>query len=205
MSFAWNDREAWYLPVRRRRASRVSMRPKPWRRCKPILEDPTVAKIGQNLKYDMIVFRAAGIELAGVAFDTMVASYLLEAGGATTISTNWPKRYLNHATIKISELIGTGKDQKRMDEVPTRRVADYAAEDAWLPVRLRPILAKQLAEAELDGCSTSLELPLIDVLAELEYNGIRVDVARLAESEPPLRPTDGARWRRRFTRWRAGR
>ena len=68
-----------------------------------------------------------------------------------------------------------------MDEVPVRRVADYAAEDAWLPVRLRPILAKKLDEAELADLLSALELPLIDVLVELEYNGIKVDVARLAE------------------------
>ena len=158
---------------------------------KPILEDPAIEKIGQNLKYDMIVLRAAGIEVAGVAFDTMVASYLLEAGRRNHSLDELAQAYLNHETIKISELIGTGKDQRRMDEVPVRRVADYAGEDAWLPLRLRPILARKLEEAELAGLLHSLELPLIDVLVELEYNGIKVDVARLAELSRPLRPADG--------------
>ena len=87
---------------------------------KPILEDPAVEKIGQNLKYDMIVLRAAGIEVAGVAFDTMVASYLLEAGRRNHNLDELAQTYLHHETIKISELIGKGKDQKRMDEVPVR-------------------------------------------------------------------------------------
>ena len=146
-----------------------------------MLEDPAVAKIGQNLKYDMIVLRAAGIALAGVTFDTMVASYLLDAGRRNHNLNDLAKRYLNHATIKIEELIGSGKNQKRMEQVPVALVADYAAEDAWLPVRLRPILAEKLAEAELTDLLADLELPLIDVLAEMEYTGIKVDVGRLAE------------------------
>lgn len=88
-------------------------------------------------------------------------------------------------------MIGTGKNQRRMDEVPVHRVADYAGEDAWLPLRLRPILARKLEEAELVGLLHGLELPLIDVLVELEYNGIKVDVARLAELSQRLRPADG--------------
>ncbi len=148
---------------------------------KPILEDPAREKIGQNLKYDMIVLRAAGMEVAGVGFDTMVASYLLEAGRRNHNLDDLAQTYLHHETIKISELIGSGKEQRRMDEVPVRRVADYAGEDAWLPLRLRPILAQQLRDAELVSLLDALELPLIEVLVELEYNGIKVDVARLAE------------------------
>ncbi len=148
---------------------------------KPILEDPAREKIGQNLKYDMIVLRGAGIAVAGVAFDTMVASYLLEAGRRNHNLDELAQTYLQHETIKISELIGSGKEQRRMDEVPVRRVADYAGEDAWLPLRLRPILAQKLHDADLVNLLDSLELPLIEVLVELEYNGIKVDVARLAE------------------------
>ena len=133
MSLAWNDREAWYLPLRTPEGERHLDAAATLAALKPILEDPTVEKIGQNLKYDMIVLRAAGIELAGVAFDTMVASYLLEAGRRNHSLDDLAQTYLHHETIKISELIGTGKDQRRMDEVPVRRVADYAGEDAWLP------------------------------------------------------------------------
>ena len=181
MSFAWNDREAWYLPFRTPEGEPHLDAAAVLSVLKPILEDPSVAKIGQNLKYDMIVLRSAGIELSGVAFDTMVASYLLEAGRRNHNLDDLAQTYLHHETIKISELIGTGKNQRRIDEAPVRRVADYAAEDAWLPLRLRPILAGNLEDAGLEGLLRQLELPLIDVLVELEFNGIKVDVARLAE------------------------
>ncbi|MBL8829330.1 MAG: DNA polymerase I, partial [Planctomycetaceae bacterium] len=90
-------------------------------------------------------------------------------------------RYLSHTTIKISELIGTGKQQKRMDEVPVDLITRYAAEDADVPMRLKPLLAAKLHEAGLDDLYQNVELPLISVLAELEHNGIRVDTARLGE------------------------
>ena len=180
-SFAWREDEAWYLPVRAPAGERCLDAAKTLEALRPVLEDPAVEKIGQNLKYDMIVLRNAGVRLAGVRFDTMVASYLLDAGGRNHNLDDLARRYLDHDTIKITELIGTGKKQKRMDQVPVRRVADYAGEDALLPLRLRPILAKKLAEADLDKLYADLELPLIDVLAELEYNGIKVDVDRLAD------------------------
>lgn len=181
MSLAWNEHEAWYLALRAPEGQRHLDLAATLAALKPVLEDPTVEKIGQNLKYDMIVLRGEGIELAGVAFDTMVASYLLEAGRRNHNLDELARTYLNHETIKISELIGTGKDQRRMDEVPVRQVADYASEDAWLPLRLRPILAGKLEEAELGALLHKLELPLIDVLVEMEYNGIKIDVARLGE------------------------
>jgi DNA polymerase-1 len=181
MSFAWNEKEAYYLPVRSPEGEPHLDEAATLAALKPILENPAVEKIGQNLKYDMIVLRAAGVEMAGVGFDTMVASYLLEAGRRNHNLDDLAENYLHHETIKITELIGKGKDQLRMDQVSTRRVADYAAEDAWVPVPLRPILAQKLDEAELTTLLHSLELPLIDVLVELEYNGIRVDVDRLKE------------------------
>jgi len=188
MSFSWSDREAWYLPLRAPAGERYLDPPSTLSALRPILENPAVEKIGQNLKYDMIVLRAAGVQLAGVAFDTMVASYLLDAGRRNHNLDELAHTYLGHETIKIGELIGTGKrapprsgGRRRMDEVPVRQVADYAGEDAWLPTLLRPILAKRLDEAGLGDLLNSLELPLIDVLVELEYNGIKVDTARLAE------------------------
>jgi DNA polymerase I len=181
LSFAWNDQEGWYLPVRAPEGERHLDERATLEALRPILEDPAVEKMGQNLKYDMIVLRSAGIELAGVAFDTMVASYLLDAGQRNHNLDDLAQTYLNHTTTKITELIGTGKSQKRMDQVPVRQVADYAGEDALLPVRLCPLLAQRLAAASLTDLCTQVELPLIDVLVEMEYNGIKVDVARLGE------------------------
>ena len=181
LSLCWKDDEAWYLPLRAPEGDPCLEPEVTLAALRPVLEDPAVEKIGQNLKYDMIVLRAAGVRLAGVAFDTMVASYLLDAGERNHKLDELAKRYLGHVTIKISELIGKGKDQRRMDEVPVAAVCDYAAEDALVPWLLKPILAKRLAEANLDKLFTELELPLIDTLVELEYNGIRVNRERLAE------------------------
>ena len=108
---------------------------------RPILENPAIAKIGQNLKYDIVVLRSAGIALRGVAFDTMVADYLLDSGERTHNLDHLARKYLAHETIKIDEVIGTGKNQKRMDQAPVAAVGRYAAEDADVPLRLLPILA----------------------------------------------------------------
>jgi len=181
LSFAWKEDEAWYLPVRAPAGEPCLDRAETLEALRPVLEDEAIEKVGQNLKYEIIVLRAAGIGLAGVAFDSMVASYLLDAGQRNHNLDELARRYLGHTTIKITELIGTGKAQKRMDEVPVRRVADYAGEDALVPLRLRPILWKKLTEASLDALCADVELPLIEVLADLEYQGIRVDVDRLRE------------------------
>ena len=181
LSFAWKDDEAWYLPLRAPEGEPHLDPASALEALRGVLEDPAVAKVGQNLKYDMIVLRAAGVEMAGLDFDTMVASYLLDAGERNHNLNDLAKRYLHHATIKIEELIGAGKNQKRMDQVPVRQVADYAGEDAVLPWRLRPILQKKMEEAELERLFDEVEIPLVDVLAELEYQGIKVDVSRLAE------------------------
>jgi len=180
LSFCWSDDEAWYLPVRAPADAARLDQETTLAALRPILEDPQVKKIGQNLKYDMIVLRAAGIHLAGLEFDTMVASYLLDAGQRNHNLDELAQRYLHHTTIKISELIGTGRQQKRMDEVPTAQIADYAAEDAWVPFRLRPILAPRLAAAGLERLFHDVEIPLVEVLADLEFLGVRIDVDKLA-------------------------
>ena len=180
-SFAFDDHQAWYLPVRAPDGEPCLDLNCTLEALRPVLEDPAVEKLGQNLKYDMLVLRSAGIALAGLAFDSMVAGYLLDPGARNHSLNDLAKRYLHHATIKIEELIGTGKNQKRMDEVPVRQVADYASEDALLPLRLRPVLTDKLAQTGLQELFTQLELPLVDVLVELEYNGIEVDVRRLAD------------------------
>lgn len=180
-SFAWKEDEAWYIPVRAPEGDPCLDPAEVLETLRPILEDPSIEKIGQNLKYDCIVLRSAGIRLAGIAFDTIVASYLLDAGSRNHTLDELARRYLQHETISIKELIGSGKNQKRMDEVPVTQVADYAAEDAIVPFWLKPVLEKKLAEAELENLFHNVEMPLVEVLAELEYTGIRVDVERLRE------------------------
>ncbi|HEV3022160.1 MAG TPA: DNA polymerase, partial [Pirellulales bacterium] len=180
-SFAWEDDQAYYVPLRAPAGEPRLDPTATLAALRSVLENPAIGKVGQNLKYDLIVLRAAGIELAGVEFDTMVASYLLDAGERNHNLDQLAERYLRHTNIKIESLIGKGKDQKRMDEVPLAAITDYAAEDALVAWRLRSVLAEKLRESRLVELFETLELPLIDVLVELESNGIRVDVDRLAE------------------------
>jgi DNA polymerase-1 len=178
-SFAWNEGEAYYIPVR---APEGEQRLDPHftlEALRPVLENPSIEKIGQNLKYDMIVLRSAGVELRGAAFDTMVASYLLDAGERNHNLDELAERYLNYKTTKIEALIGSGKTQRRMDEVPIAQITQYAAEDADVALRLVPPLEQKLKDTSLDTLFKTLEVPLIDVLVELEYNGMRIDAARL--------------------------
>jgi DNA polymerase-1 len=180
-SFAWQSRLAFYIPVRAP-AGEPQLDPALVKDAlRPVLENPDIEKIGQNLKYDIIVLRSAGIHVRGTAFDTMVADYLLDPGERNHSLDDLAKRYLGHVTIKIKELIGTGKSQKRMDQVPVPLITAYAAEDADIPVRLAEILQTRLDEEGLGTLFRDLEMPLIDVLAEMEFNGIKVDVAKLEE------------------------
>jgi DNA polymerase-1 len=180
-SLAWKPGEAYYVPVRaplgqpRLDGAAVA------ELLKPLLEDERIEKIGQNLKYELVVLRSLGIRVRGPLFDTMVADYLLDPGQRNHSLDDLAKRYLNHVTIKISELIGTGKNQKRMDEVPVDLVTDYACEDADVPLQLADLLERRLDEQRLADLFRDLEMPLVKVLAELEFNGIKVDVARLKE------------------------
>ena len=180
-SFAWQPGEAYYVAVRGPAGSAVIEPDKAAQLLKPVLENPAIGKIGQNMKYDMVVLRNIGIEMAGVEFDTMVASYLLEAGERSYNLDLLSERYLGHTMSKIEDLIGKGKNQKRMNEAPVPEVSDYAAEDADVPLRLLPILQERLEKENLVELNETLETPLIEVLAEIEYQGVCVDTARLAE------------------------
>jgi len=180
-SFCWEPGLAYYLPVRAPDGESVLDEQATVSALAEVLEDPVVEKIGQNLKYDIVALRQQGIRLRGLGFDTMVASYLLDAGARNHSLDELARRYLDHENVKISELIGAGRNQKRMDEVPLERITPYASEDADVPLRLAPLLEEQLEQQQLSELFHSLELPLIDVLAEMEHNGIRVDVDCLAK------------------------
>lgn len=180
-SFCFTEGTAYYIPVRAPSGETCLDHQQTLEKLRPILENPDIEKVGQNLKYDLVVLRTAGIEVRGVGFDTMVASYLLEAGRRSHSLATLAKHYLNYDMAPIESLIGKGKNQKSMDEVPVKDVTHYAAEDADVPFRLRPLLESRMQEWNLSSLFQDLELPLIDVLVELEFNGIRVDTHRLAE------------------------
>ncbi|RIK72733.1 MAG: DNA polymerase I, partial [Planctomycetota bacterium] len=180
-SFAWKPGQAFYVPVRGPAGSRLIDPRHAADAVRPVLENPAISKIGQNLKYDMVVLRSAGIELRGVVFDTMVADYLIDSGERTHNIDHLAQKYLCHDTIKITDVIGAGKQQLRMDQAPVEKVGPYAAEDADVPLRLMPILEQRLSDDGLVELNKNIEVPLIEVLADLEHRGVSVDVLRLRE------------------------
>jgi DNA polymerase-1 len=180
-SCSWQPGQAWYVPLRAPPGEPHVDPQTGLELLRLVLEDPAVEKVGQNLKYDLIVLGRAGVAVRGLAFDTMIASYLIDAGQRNHNLDELALRLLNHTTTKIAELIGTGRQQKRMDEVPLAQICHYAAEDADVAMRLQPLLADRLAAADLTRLLATLEMPLVEVLVELESNGVRIDVARLQE------------------------
>lgn len=140
-----------------------------------LLEDPEVAKIGQNLKYDLLVLRRAGITLRALEFDTMVASYLLEPGRREHGLDALALQHLDHRTISYEELTGKGKQQIPFAEVALERCRDYACEDADIALRLAEIFAPQIRELKLEELFRGIEMPLVEVLADMEWAGIRID------------------------------
>lgn len=180
-SFAFKPGEGYYVPIRVPAGEPFLSEDIALAPLAEILRDPTIEKLGQNLKYEIIVFRSLGMETANVAFDTMVADYIIDPGERSHNLDDLAKRYLNHANITIDSLIGTGKKQKTMAEVPVDLITQYAAEDADVPLRIESILRRRMEEDGLWNLFSEIEIPLVEVLAELEFNGIRIDPVRLGE------------------------
>ncbi len=181
ISICWQPQKAYYIPLRAPQGDPVLDWTLVANLLRPVFESSTIKKIGQNIKYDLIVLKTHGVEVKGVSFDTMVADYLLSPGERIHDMDDLSRRYLHHSTVKIKELIGSGKQQRLMDEVPVDVVTAYACEDADVPMRLTPLLRGHLESAGLTELFETLELPLIDVLARMEHVGIRVDTNHLSE------------------------
>lgn len=145
----------------------------------PLLERVKPEKVGQNIKYEWVVFRRHGINLEGIGFDTMVASYLLDPGSHSHKLERIASEYLDESMISYTDITGKGKGQIGFAEVDVVRAAEYACEDAETTWRLVSVLRRKLAEAGLEDLYNYLELPLIKILAEMEYRGILVDAAKL--------------------------
>ncbi|MDR1483683.1 MAG: DNA polymerase I [Planctomycetaceae bacterium] len=177
LSFAWDSGSAWYLPFRGPLGSAVLDLDSVLSRLQPILENEDVGKIGQNLKFDTIVLRNKGINLRGIIFDTMIADYLLRSDAMSHSLDELADIYLDHETIKIKDLIGTGKKQRTMNEVQTYLLQEYAGEDALVVWLLYPILRSRLeSDSQLHRLLFEIELPLSCVLSEMEFTGVTVDV-----------------------------
>ena len=144
----------------------------------PLLEDTSVLKIGQNIKYDALVFLRYGVAIAPVD-DTMLCSFVLEGGAGKHSMDALAERHLGLQTIKYKDVVGTGKKQITFDKVPLEKACDYAAEDADITLRLHRHLKRQLIEEKMVTVYETIERPLIPVLIRMEKVGIRVDQAML--------------------------
>jgi len=179
-SFSWEKHKAFYLPVKTPMGQKhldINMVRK---KLAPILADSKVKKIGQNIKYDLHVLRNAKMPVHGVFFDTMVASYCLDASRRGHSLNNLALDFLNYECIPISALIGKGKNQLTFDMVDTSVAAEYAAEDADITFQLYEILNSRLEkEPQLKKLFEDVEIPLVTVLTSMEYNGVSLDTKLL--------------------------
>jgi DNA polymerase-1 len=186
MSFAWKAGTAYYLPIRAPLGEKTLQVKKTLNALRPILQNARIGKILQNAKYDMLIMRNAGVNLKGLDIDTMICSYLLNPGGRSHGLDTLSLEYLKHTNIKLKDLIGTGKKQIGVDEVPLDKMTEYAAEDADMALRLADRLMPMLKEKGLEKLYRNIELPLVDVLAEMEFNGVALDESHLAKMHKEL-------------------
>jgi DNA polymerase I len=178
ISLAVDTDSAYYIPVGHEIASGPDNAPfgETLTALKHVIESPAVLKIGQNLKYDYQVFKNHGLTLAGISFDVMIAAYLIDPGtrryGLDALAQQW----LGVATIPIESLIGKGKDQRSFAHVSISDAAKYSGEDAVLPLHLKDIFEPILSQRDQLALFHDVEMPLVSVLAEMEWHGVRIDI-----------------------------
>lgn len=179
IAFAIQKGEAWYVPCKDN-AQKIADA------FKSILEDEKIQKIGQNLKYDIQVMRNYGVNVGGPIFDTMLAHFLLDS--ESNNSMDWlADKLLNYRTISFEDLVGPkGKNQKTIDQVDAEKVKDYACEDADITLQLKELLEKDVDERKLQKLLHEVEEPLSFVLADMEYEGVKVDTAALEKMSKEL-------------------
>jgi DNA polymerase-1 len=176
LSFAIKAHEAWYLPMPADRdecQKRLEL-------LRPLFEDENIMKIGQNLKYDISMLAQYGIKVKGRLFDTMLAHYLLEPEQRHNMDY-LAEAYLDYITIPIEDLIGKGRQQRSMREVPVEQVKEYAAEDADITLQLYEKLSPMLKENGVEKLFNDIEMPLVPVLSRMEANGVRIDTENLKQ------------------------
>ena len=177
ISIAIEPHEAYYIPVLHRYIGAPAQLPLQLvlDKLRPVLSDPRIGKIGQNIKYDLHIFKHHGLELDGISFDTMLASYVLNPSARGHDLSSMAMEYLGHKMIPIVDLIGKGKNQITMVEVDVEQASEYACEDADITLQLRSQLEPGLQNSDLESVLREIELPLIPVLADMEMSGIAVD------------------------------
>ncbi len=189
VSFAVEPAKAAYIPFIHKdvEAPQQLDRDKVLTRLKPLLEDADKAKVGQNLKYDRNVLLNHGIELQGIAYDTMLESYVLDSTATRHNMDALALKYLSYQTTKYEDVAGKGVKQLRFDEVPVAQAAEYAAEDADITLRLHDTLWPKLAaQTALKELFCEVEMPLLSVLSRIERNGVMIDVALLQQQSQQI-------------------
>jgi DNA polymerase-1 len=182
LSFAVKEFEAFYVPVPAEREKALQI----VNIFKPLYEDPKIVKVGQNLKYDLEVLRNYNVQLQGPMWDTMIAHYLIQPELRHNMDY-MAEIYLNYKTIHIDELIGPkGKNQRSMRDLSPTLVYEYACEDADITLRLKNKLEPELKKFECEKLFYDIEMPLMPVLAEMEMNGVCLDVDSLKETSTIL-------------------
>ncbi len=185
ISLAVKEKEAFYVPVGHREGENLPSKDV-LEVLKPVLVDPNLVLVGQNIKYDYQVMKRAGLLIKNRLFDTMLASYLLDPSSRQHGLDFLALKYFNHKMIPISLLIGTGKKQKSFSETDVVTATEYSAEDADFTLRLAGVLAPKLVEAKLEELYWNVEAPLIPVLVRVEANGVKLDTELLAEMSKEL-------------------
>jgi len=189
LAFAVEPGHGWYVPVAHNYLGAPEQLPmqEVLRRLKPVLEDPRKPKLGQHIKYDLNVLARHGIEVQGVAYDTMLESYVLDAAGNRHDMDTLADKYLNHSTIHFSDVAGKGKSQITFNQVSLDVASAYSAEDADITLRLHQTLYPRLCEVPaLQKVFETIEMPLVPVLAGVERNGVKVDGPLLARISTEL-------------------
>ena len=174
LSLAVKPFEAWYIPFKEENTAEYT------RIVRPLFEDEGIAKIGQNIKFDLMVLRRLGLEIRGRKYDTMILHYLLDPESRHNMNA-LAEKYLNYKPIEIETLIGKGSKQLTMDLVNIERVKEYAAEDADVTLRLKHVLYPMVEQIGLQHLYSEVEEPMIAVLADIEMAGVRIDSEALAE------------------------
>ena len=178
MSFSIQENEAYYVPIPANQDEALKI----VNEFKEVFENKQSLKVGQNIKYDMLVLSNYGIELQGPMFDTMIAHYVLQPELRHNMDY-LAEIYLNYQTIHIEELIGSkGKNQGNMRDLPSEAIYKYACEDADVTLKLYYILKKELEEHQVSSLFYDIEMPLVPVLSYMERNGVRINTETLKES-----------------------
>ena len=187
MSFSWKPKTGFYVAIAGPLGEKVLPSAQVVEALRPILEDASVAKVGHNIKYDSLGMRKLGVQIRGIRLDSMIAAFVLDSSRDSFSMDRLASELLGFRKIATQELIGSGKNQISMQQVPVEHVARYASEDADITLRLAMMFREQLdANPLLAKLYDELENPLIDVLIQMEFNGVSIDPAMLREQSRVL-------------------